>query len=139
MSGPLDLAWVGSLPAARTKPADDGAAAARVAYADRLASAGVEHGSVDGFAAGCRAELSCPARHLGNPSCLEVRVRLAGDWQFQRLIAAGASPADAARSIRAADAAARALRPVGRRSRRAEGDRVTSGGQALSEAPRAAA
>jgi hypothetical protein len=134
----LDLGWGPFLPAASTKPANE-ASAARVAYADRLASQGLEHGGVEGYDAGCRAELSCPARHLGDPSCLEVRVRLAGDWQFQRLIAAGSTPADAARAIRAADEAARPVRPARRRSRVAEGNRVTPGGEALSEAQGAAA
>lgn len=108
-------------------------------YADRLTSVDVEHGTLAGFEAGCRAELSCPARRAGGLSCLALRIRLAGDWQFARLVAAGATPVEAARAIAALDARnRRATRPARRRSRASVGNHPVEGGEAL-RSPRVAA
>lgn len=76
-------------------------------YADRLTLNGVRHGTLDGYAAGCRARLSCPARHAVGLSCLEVGIRYAGDWPFRRLVDAGLDPAEASARIAAEDRVAR--------------------------------
>lgn len=128
---------------ARTKPNPLTTAAVQAAgYADRLTLDGVQHGTLDGYRAGCRAELSCPARAAG-ASCLAVAIRYAGDWPFRRYVDAGLTEREAADRCAADDAAAqpapaRALRAVGRRSGVARGDRRGAGGAAVRRAPAAA-
>lgn len=113
-----------------------------IAYADRLTAIGVQHGTLAGYDAGCRAELSCPARRDGGLSCLAVRIRYAGDWQYRGLLDAGVDPQAAAEQLAIADARARAdARANARRVRRrrsrsslAEGNHPNPGVQAVSGA-----
>lgn len=116
-------------------------------YADRLTAIGVQHGTLAGFDAGCRAELSCPARHAGRASCLAVRIRYCGDWAYRRLVDAGVPEHDAGLQVDEADRAAQAAaypttlpatRHAQRRSRVPAGDRVRSGGARRSGARTAA-
>ena len=132
MSGPL-VGTASLVARTRATPLMTGSGA-RPGYADRLTSPEVLHGTLDGFAAGCRAELNCPARRAGGMSCIAVRTRTAGDWQFAKLCAAGATPAEAAAAIAAADQKPRRTAAARRRTRAPKGDRVTSGGQGRSEA-----
>lgn len=110
-------------------------------YADRLTSADLEHGTLDGFHAGCRAELACPARRRAGMSCLTVGIRYAGDWPFRRLVDEGVPPVEAAARIAAADREARrpnrrATRPARALAAVPRGDRPGTGVTAVSQ-PRA--
>jgi len=112
-----------------------------VSYADRLTSHDVQHGTLDGYASGCRAELSCPGRHAVGLSCLRAGIRYAGDWPFRRLVDAGVPEAEAAAQVDAATVADRARPARRRRARRRTtrywGDWPTTGGQAVSGPPAA--
>lgn len=61
---------------------------------------GFPHGTVEGFAGGCRSAGACPAGHDHGLSCRRAQILSAGNYQYQQLVRAGEEPAIIAQMLR---------------------------------------